>query len=100
MDETYLLKPPFFLTLLLNFLFGEMYGKVIPRSARRFSTSAVKAKKWWVGKEMQLPPEQPSERPHPPPSKAEEMRVKQRRITKAERDERMDITMALTPVKE
>ncbi len=28
------------------------------------------------------------------------MRVKQRRINKAERDERVDITMALTPVKE
>ncbi|KIM87737.1 hypothetical protein PILCRDRAFT_814444 [Piloderma croceum F 1598] len=36
---------------------------------------------------------------HPAPSPEEELRITRRRISKAERDERMDITIALTPVK-
>jgi hypothetical protein len=36
---------------------------------------------------------------HPPPTPEEAVRITKRRIAKAERDERMDITMALTPVK-
>jgi len=36
---------------------------------------------------------------HPAPSPEEQVRITKRRIAKAERDERMDITMALTPVK-
>lgn len=36
---------------------------------------------------------------HPPPTPEEEVRITKRRMAKAERDERMDITLALTPVK-
>ena len=36
---------------------------------------------------------------HPPPTPEEQVRIIKRRIAKSERDERMDITMALTPVK-
>lgn len=72
---------------------------MIPRSPRRFSAYAG-GKKWWVAKEMQLPPPFPGEHIHPPTTKAEQMKVTQRRMSKAERDERMDITMALTPPKQ
>lgn len=40
-----------------------------------------------------------SRKEHPPPTPEEEVRITKRRIAKAERDERMDITMSLTPVK-
>ena len=36
---------------------------------------------------------------HPPPTPEEDVRITKRRMVKAERDERMDITLALTPVK-
>jgi hypothetical protein len=36
---------------------------------------------------------------HPPPTPQEQVRITRRRIEKAERDERVDLTLALTPVK-
>jgi hypothetical protein len=38
-------------------------------------------------------------RPHPEVTPEEAIRITKRRVQKAERDERMDITLALTPVK-
>lgn len=66
-----------------------------PRVSRRWASSSVKPipRK---GRKGHLYGPQPS---HPPATPEEEVRITKRRITKAERDERMDITLALTPVK-
>ena len=49
---------------------------------------------------MQTPPPRPTETSRRRESKAEDMRITKRRVAKAERDERKDITMALTEVKQ
>lgn len=66
-----------------------------PRVARRWASSASKPPPR-KGRKGHLYGPAPS---HPPPTPEEEVRITKRRIAKAERDERMDITLALTPVK-
>jgi len=67
---------------------------MIPRISKRYASTAnpkLKARKG---------PNDHGPMPNPHTvSPEEEVRIIKRRIEKAERDERMDITMALTPVK-
>lgn len=67
---------------------------MIPRISKRYaSTAKPKPRKGRKGHLYGTTPE------HPPVTPEEQVRIIKRRIEKAERDERMDITMALTPVK-
>ncbi|KAG2148815.1 hypothetical protein DEU56DRAFT_909130 [Suillus clintonianus] len=68
---------------------------MIPRISKRYASTAKpnpKSRKGTKGLNGATPQRQPV-------SPEEQARAVQRRIEKAERDERMDITMALTPVK-
>ncbi|KAH7914908.1 hypothetical protein BJ138DRAFT_267947 [Hygrophoropsis aurantiaca] len=67
---------------------------MIPRVSKRYaSTAKPKTRQGRKGHLYGGPAE------HPPVSPEEQVRITKRRVEKAERDERMDITMALTPVK-
>jgi len=63
-----------------------------PRIFRREASTVARAK---PGRVRQ--PSRPQSRPQVPPAELERQRL--RRIAKAERDERMDISMSLTPAK-
>lgn len=66
--------------------------KMPPRIFRRDASTAAREK---PGRLRQLP--RPRRQPQVSPAELEKQRL--RRILKAERDERMDISMSLTPVK-
>jgi hypothetical protein len=65
---------------------------MIPRISKRYASTAKPNRKGTKGAQGVTPGRQPV-------SPEEQARIIKRRIEKAERDERMDITMALTPVK-
>ncbi|KAG2155346.1 uncharacterized protein EDB93DRAFT_1130268 [Suillus bovinus] len=65
---------------------------MIPRISKRYASTAKPKHKPWKATKGITPQRQPV-------SPEEQARIIKRRIEKAERDERMDITMALTPVK-
>lgn len=68
-----------------------------PQVAKRLASSTAGAKQTpRQGRKGHLYGPQPS---HPAVTPEEAVRITKRRIAKAERDERMDITLALTPVK-
>ncbi|KAH7919671.1 hypothetical protein BV22DRAFT_1074942 [Leucogyrophana mollusca] len=67
---------------------------MIPRVSKRYASTAKSKPR--QGRKGHL---YGQAREHPPVTPEEQVRITRRRIEKAERDERMDITMALTPVK-
>lgn len=68
-----------------------------PRVTRRLASTSLPAKPpARKGRKGHLYAPKPS---HPTVTLEEAVRITKRRIEKAERDERMDITLALTPVK-
>jgi hypothetical protein len=67
---------------------------LVPRVCRRWASGSKPSPR--QGRKGHLYGPRPA---HPPPTPEEEVRITKRRISKAERDERMDITLALTPVK-